>query len=283
MSRKHNKKPQTTRNVEPKSVVDVIIPIHRRFDILQKCLVSLPQAMGEIPYKLYMVDNGSPKEEADEFYRQFQYPITVIRNRENLGFIKACNMAAKRSNSPLIFFLNSDVLLEPFSVPKLVAEFDDLKVGVCGMKLLFPPDVSSVQLNPNMRPSNKIQHVGIMTNIRREFFHIFIGWDANHPKPNSMRTPLAVTGAAMMVRRNLFSKAGYFNEVYGHGTFEDVDMCMMARELGYNVIVNTSACGVHYTGATAETYKIPYALDYNYMTFVQRWGNKIPYSEWQAW
>lgn len=217
MSRKHRKN-----NIpkEPKSIVDVVIPVYRRFDLLWKCLTALPEAMNDVPYKLYMVDNGSPKEEADEFYRQFQYPITIIRNRENLGFIKASNMAAKRGSSPLIFFLNSDVILEPNSIPKLVKEFEEPKVGICGMKLVFPPETTSANLNPNIRPANKIQHVGVMANIRGDFFHIFVGWDADHPKPNAMRTPDAVTGAAMMVRRNLFAKMGYFNEIYGHGCLD---------------------------------------------------------------
>jgi GT2 family glycosyltransferase len=264
-------------------MVDVIIPVYGRFDILQKCLVALPQAMGEVPYKLYMIDNASPKEEADDFYRQFQYPITIIRNKENMGFPRACNLAAKRGTSPLIFFLNSDVLLEPFSIPLLVKEFDEPNIGICGMKLLFPPEVESVKLNPAIRPANKIQHVGLMMNIRRELFHIFIGWDANHPKPNSMRTPLAVTGAALMVRRSLFTKVGYFNEVYGLGTMEDVDLCMAIRELGYNVVVNTKASGIHYVGATAETYKIPYNLVFNNMMFLQRWANKINWDEYKVW
>jgi GT2 family glycosyltransferase len=230
-----------------------------------------------------MIDNGSPKEEADEFYRQFQYPITIIRNKENLGFPKACNLAARRGTSPLLFFLNSDVILEPQAVAKLVAEMDDLKVGVCGMKLVFPPEVQSANLRPEIRPSSKIQHVGLETNIRGEFFHIFVGWDADHPKPNAMRTPYAVTGAAFMTRRSLWNKVKGFNEIYGMGCFEDVDYCMSVRELGYNVIVNTSACGIHYTGATAEFYKLGYALDYNRMTFLQRWAGKMNYSEAGSW
>jgi O-antigen biosynthesis protein len=283
MSRKHKQIPKQVKVQESKSIVDVIIPVFRRFDLLWKCLIALPEAMGDIPYKLYMVDNGSPKEEADAFYKQFQYPITIIRNKENLGFPRACNLAAKRGSSPFLFFLNSDVILEPNSVSKLVAEFDDPKVGVCGMKLVFPPETASVNLNQDIRPPNKIQHVGIMTNIRGDFYHIFVGWDADHPKPNAMRTPDAVTGAALMVRRNLFTKAGYFNEIYGTGCFEDCELCMMAKELGYNVIVNTSACGIHYVAATAEFYKIPYALGYNRMTFLQRWGNKMQYREHETW
>jgi GT2 family glycosyltransferase len=164
-----------------------------------------------------------------------------------------------------------------------VEEMHDPKVGVCGMKLVFPPEVQSIGLRQEIRPSSKIQHVGLETNIRGEFFHAFVGWDADHPKPNAMRTPYAVTGAAFLTRRSLFAKIHGFNEIYGAGTWEDIDFCMMVRELGYNILVNTTACGIHYTGATAETYKIPYALDYNRMTFLQRWSNKMNWTEVNAW
>jgi GT2 family glycosyltransferase len=282
MSKKSHKK---TMNTEKpiRTLVDIVIAVHQRFDILSRCLEAIPSAMGDIPYRIYIVDNASPLEEANSFYSLIKPPIMVTRNKENMGFARACNQGASRGNSPLIFFLNSDVILDDKSIPVLVAEMDDPKIGVCGMKLVFPDDVSMYKLNGGIRPAGKIQHVGLMTNIRGEFVHAFIGWDANHPKPNACRDMYAVTGAALMTRRNLFTKIRGFNEIYGAGTFEDVEFCLMVREMGYNVIVNTSACGVHYTGATSEKYQIQFPLEYNRMTFLQRWANKLTWDEYKKW
>jgi O-antigen biosynthesis protein len=283
MSKKHRQVSNQIKSIKEQSQVDIIIPVHGRFDLLTQCLTSIPDAMNDIPYKLYMIDNGSPKEEADEFYRQFQYPITIMRNKENLGFPKACNMAARRGTSPLIFFLNSDVILAPNSVNILTKDFDDATIGVAGMKLVFPPEVETAKLDQRIRPANKIQHVGLETNVRREFFHIYVGWDADHPKPNSRRQSYAVTGAAFMTRRNIWNKLRGFDEIYGAGTFDDVDFCLRVRELGYNIVVNTLACGIHYTGATAETYKLGFPLNANYLTFLQRWSNKIFQTDFVCW
>ena len=216
MSKKTHK--NTTHTVRPiQTLVDIVMPILRRFDILSRCLEAIPSAMGDIPYRIYMVDNASPIEEANSFYAMIKPPIMVTRNKENMGFARACNQGASRGNSPLIFFLNSDVILDANSIPVMVTELDDPKIGVCGMKLVFPDDASMYNLNVGIRPAGKIQHVGLMTNIRGDFVHAFIGWDADHPKPNACREMYAVTGAALMTRRNLFTKIRGFNEVYGAG------------------------------------------------------------------
>lgn len=272
--------------IDNKTAVDIVIPVYRRFDILFKCLEVLPKAISST-YNLILVDNGSPKEEADDFYSKIPHsPNTIIiRNKENLGFPKACNMGARRKNSPLIFFLNSDVILYPNSLDKLIETInkpEKVETAIVGMKLIFPPD-GCADLNPNIRPAGKLQHIGLETNIRGEFIHIFVGWDADHPKVNAVKNPYAVTGAAFLIKRIVWNKIGGFYEGYGMGTWEDIDACLSARDLGYNVLVNPEAVGIHYTGATAEGYEIPYALDFNKLIFLQRWATRTNYTESQSW
>ena len=133
MSRRRKKK--------EKPLVSVIIPVHRRFDLLTQCLDALPDAFGGIAHEVIIVDNASPKDEADPFYREHKYRI--IRNKENAGFPKACNRGANMSNAPLLFFLNSDVIMDKGSGDLLVRAMDDPRVGIAGMKLLFPAEDSS--------------------------------------------------------------------------------------------------------------------------------------------
>lgn len=290
--RRHNKQ---TKNVnvkirqsviDTKTAVDIIVPVYRRFDILSKCLEALPKAISST-YNLIIVDNGSPKDEADSFYNQIPHSpnIVIIRNKENLGFPKACNIGSRRKNSPLIFFLNSDVILYPGSLDKLIETInkpEEVEIGVVGMKLIFPPD-GCAGLNQDIRPAGRLQHIGLETNIRGEFIHIFVGWDADHPKVNAVRNPYVVTGAALLTKRSIWNKAGGFFEGYGLGTWEDVDYCLTVRDMGYNVSVNPEAVGIHYTGATAEGYQIPYAMDFNRLIFLQRWATRVNWTEHMAW
>lgn len=261
------------------SLVDIIILVHRRFDLLSQCLQSIPAATNGIGYRIIIFDNGSPFEEANDFYRTLPQDIKVIRNKENLGFPKGCNLAFDRGFSPLVFFLNDDVILDPDSLEHLVHAMDDPKVGIAGMKLIFPEHTDLPQDN-GQRPSGKIQHVGLATNIRAEVYHQFIGWTPNHPKVMAVHDVYGVTGAALLTRRWLFTKAGKFLEAYGIGTYEDVDYCLSVRKLGYNIVVVQEATGVHHTGATAVTYQIGYPLNENRMIFMQRWQRDLDWSEW---
>jgi GT2 family glycosyltransferase len=274
--------------VKLKSLVDIIIPVHGRMDLLRKCLRALPKAMSGIPYSVIIVDNATPDDKKDKnLYTSLKAnPLYfVIENQTNTGFPKACNQGVRKGRSPLIFFLNSDVILEPNSINRLVTELDDPKMGVVGMKLVFPSEgeLLDIGINPEIRPEHKIQHIGLSTNIRGEFIHAYVGWDANHPKVNKVRDMYAVTGAALMTRRNLYRKAGGFNEQYGLGTYEDVEYCLTVRDMGYNIVVVPEACGVHYTGATSESYQIGYPIQTNKMLFMSKWANKLNYTEHGTW
>jgi O-antigen biosynthesis protein len=283
--RKTTAKVAETKN-KRNSLVDIVIPVHNCFKIFQKCLDSIPDALDDIPYTVIIVDNASNKEEADEFYSRIKEPnYKIIRNRDNFGFPKTCNQGVNHGYSQLVFFLNSDVVLEKDSVKQLISNiYKDGKyvenIGIVGMKLLFPLE------NPlpnNIRPPGKVQHIGLTTNIRGDFQHIFIGWSADNPKVNKIRDVMAVTGAALLTRRDLFNKAGRFSEEYGKGTFEDVDFSFVIRKMGYNIVVDTKSIGYHYTNATGTTYGIGFPMQRNKMIFLQRWGNQMYWDEWRHW
>jgi len=263
--------------------VDIIIPVFNRFDLLQKCLDALPKAFKEETFVVYIFDNGSDKEEADKFYAQpFPFLCKVTRNKTNTGFPYAVNRAARLGTSPFVFVLNDDVVMDEGSGDKLVLDMKlNPKIGALGMKLVFPDYADG--LNPQIRPAGKVQHVGLFTNISGNFFHIFVGWDENNPKVNAVRECHAVTGAALMTTRKIWNTINGFYEGYGKGTWEDIDLCLSCHSLGYNVMVDTAARAVHYTGATAEKYQQPFPLNENRLLFLQRWQSRLLWTEWQAW
>lgn len=262
-----------TKITKTDALVTVVIPVYNRFDMLEKCLLALPAAFSDsVKIEVVIVDNGSDKEIADRFYSGL-HDVTIIRNRENTGFPHAVNQGAKRTRTPLIFLLNSDVVMDPGSGIKLVQKMDDPTVGICGMKLVFPNNPTSD--NPTTRPSGKLQHIGLSVNVRADVHHPFIGWDENHPKVMHQSVVWGVTGAALMVRRSIWNQTQGLWEGYGIGTYEDCDLCMSAREMGYNIHVVPTARGIHYTGASAEANKVMYPLQQNKMLFMQRWQQKI--------
>lgn len=205
------------------------MPVFQRFDLLGKCLDAIPEAVDDIEYDITIFDNGSPKEVADEFYgSRTDKNLKVIRSKDNLGFPIACNRGAGQGFAPLIFFLNDDVILEKGSVNRLVRVMDDPSIGIAGMRLMFP-EATDLTQNNFQRPAGKVQHVGLETNIRAELYHIFLGWSGDNPKVKATKKVYAVTGAALMIRRALWTKIGGFNSIYGTGTYKHIKIPLIHK------------------------------------------------------
>lgn len=264
------------------TVLDIVIPVYNRFDLLEKCLAALPEAVGDSPYRVYIVDNGSDVEKAKAFYATTASEHQVFLNRANKGFPQAVNRGARSGYSPYILLLNSDCIMTPGSIAAMLETIRSSdSTGVVGAKLLFPFDVG--QLRPDIRPAGKVQHVGMFVNIRADFIHVFSGWSSDNQRVNSVGEVHAVTGACMLIRRSVWARVGGMFEGYGLGTYEDVDFCMSVHELGYNILVNPNAVGYHYTSASAESQLVPFPLSKNKQIFLGRWQEKLMYSEWAAW
>lgn len=269
--------------------LDIVIPVYGQAALLEECLVSIMANRNDFKDRLILVDDQGPEQdELAEIYRSIKSPDRLIRNKNNMGFSWTVNRGVSVGRSPLILILNTDVKLGPGAIKAMMAEFDNPKVGVVGAKLLFPLDSA----DPH-RPGGHIQHAGLGIDIDGRVVHPNIGWPADHPKVNERRNCQAVTGACLMTRREVWQKvfkmykensdptSGAFNDVYGRGTYEDVEFCFAARSLDYQVIYTPEAIGYHHVGASALADGRGYPLGRNEMIFKARAGNMLAWDEWR--
>jgi len=283
-----SKKKRSNQNLGPAPLVSIVIPNYHRFDLLAQCLAAIPDAFGEIPYEIILVENGSPREEKISFFQKNHLPekFKLIELVKNIGYPGACNRGAREATGPLLFILTNDVIMEPGSGEKLVRAMDEPEVGIVGMKLLFPSadDLTTAGLKHSgvQRPPDKVQHVGLFTNIHGQVIHMYLGWSSDNPRVNALRDVYAVTGAALMTRRKLFQELGGFDLAYGAGTYEDCDLAMKVHDRNLKVIVEVCAVARHYTGATAEKYQAAFPLNENRQIFERKWYNKMVWTEWLA-
>lgn len=261
------------------TLVDLIVPFWNSYDYIYGCLDKVEAAMGDIPYRIIVSDDGNELGEKRTDLVEYVHEMggKVARNPKNSGYPVAVNFGAMRGRSPLIFVLTADVECEEGAGEAIVKAMDDPKIGLVGMKLLFPKDST----DPG-RPAGKVQHVGIHTDIRGNMVHTYVGWNNDNPKVDQVRDVFAVTGAAFMTRRKLWDRVGGLDEIYGLGTFEDVAYAMKVRELGYNIIVETDAVAHHHVGGSVEESKRGFPLKQNRMKFMQIWGEKLMYTEWKV-
>ncbi len=89
--------------------LSIIIPVHNKIDITVKCIDFIIKFNKGCAFEIIVVDNGS----ADETRRVLSDDkrITYIRNGENLGVSKACNIGAERAKYDVLCFMHNDVFV----------------------------------------------------------------------------------------------------------------------------------------------------------------------------
>jgi glycosyltransferase involved in cell wall biosynthesis len=89
-------------SIAAKPHCDIIIPIWNQMSLTKRCLESIREKTG-IPYRLILIDNGS-EEETRQYLASLAgnggWRGVLIRNDENLGYIRAINQGLRVSTAP---------------------------------------------------------------------------------------------------------------------------------------------------------------------------------------
>lgn len=260
-----------------KHKLDIAILTAGRVDLFRKCVEAvLTQYQND--YKIYVHNNGHPSAEYEEVYKLLPPDSVIIRSNQMSGFSDGANKVINRGSSPLVLFITDDVFIHDGAIDILLKRMEDSSIGICGYKLLFPADSED-----KTRPAGKVQHVGMASNIRGDMIHPMIGWSPDNPKCCVSREVLAVTGASFMVRRNVFSQVRGFDQIYGKGYYEDMDLCFKIRSVGKRVFVDVDAHATHGVGQTFSQQSEPIPFQQNQQIFKLRWMGSMPWSEWEMW
>lgn len=191
----------------------IIIPVFNGYSYLEKCLKAIPKASEKTAYKIYAVDNGSEEFDRRNFWKEFGNLVDKFYVSDRpLGFPGACNLGATLAkNEKYLLFLNSDCIMSPGSIDIMVNRMkSDQTIGALGPKLVFPSD-------GNMGKGGTVQHAGLDFDVHGRPTHTFIGWSVDNPKVNVSGEVDALTGASLLIRKNLFEKVKGFDVAYGLG------------------------------------------------------------------
>ena len=214
---------------------DIIIPVYNSLGYTSRCLNAIKDNTDYPNYKVIVVDNAS-SDGTDEYLRNRE-DIELISNSENAGFARACNQAADGSNAELLVFLNNDTKVHKGWLTELVKTLSDPSVAIAGSKLLYP--------------DGTVQHAGVVFDKHdRIGYHLYSGQPGEAYYVDRERDFQAVTGACMMIRRDVFGREGGFDETYVNGR-EDIDLCLKVSQSGGRIVYNPRSVAVHYESKTA--------------------------------
>lgn len=232
-----------------KSLISVIIPSKDNPEILFTCIHSLIQNTETgYPYEILIIDNGSNEKNKSVIDKEIRklckvekttggfQKITYHYRPMPFNFSEMCNIGAELAMGDMYLFLNDDMEIIQQNWLTLLADKAVLpRAGAVGAKLLYPD-------------SSIIQHAGI-TNLRVGPAHKlqFLSDEEIHyyGKNRGVHNVMAVTGACLLIKKEVFKKAGGFSRELAVA-FNDVDLCYSIYEMGYYNIVRNDVTLYHH-------------------------------------
>ena len=242
-----------------KPLISIIIPTKGNVKLLKSCIDSIENISSYKNYEILVIYNGDKKEEAKKYLNGLKHKVVTYDKPFNFSRIN--NFAVTSARGEHIIFLNDDTLVISKNWMECMLEHSTKpNVGAVGALLFYTNDT--------------IQHAGVLIGIGGITSHAFEGLSRNAQGykglVQTVRECSAVTGACLMIKKNLFEQVGGFDENLAY-SFNDVDLCLRLQEKGYSVIYTPHAQLYHHGTASR-----PYTEDnYEIRYFVKSWRDII--------
>lgn len=222
------KRPEPPQHSE---TVDIIVCVHNALNDVKRCLASILDNTSD-PYTLIVVDDGSDAETAD-YLRRFclenQSRVKLIRNETAKGYTYAANQGLKASKSDFVVLLNSDTIVTPHWIDRLIGCANTSpKIGIVGPL----SNTASWQSVPRVSQNgdwalNPLPHGFGIKNVGE-----LMG------KYSARLYPLMplLNGFCLLIKREFINQIGYFDEEnFGPGYGEEDDLVLRGRKAGWQM------------------------------------------------
>lgn len=207
--------------------------------LLENCIHSIQQLSTYCNYEIIVVDGYDIPEAT---LQAISAPnLHLVRCADPFNFSARINKGAAKAKGEFLLLLNDRTeVITPDWLKSMLELAQQKEIGAVGAKLFFP--------------NKTIQHVGVII-IDGNPIHAFYGFDGEHPGyfcSNIVnRNYLAVTGACLMMRQELFQQLGGLDEDFPLN-YNDVDLCLKAYKAGYRNVVTPLAQLIHYESASRQ-------------------------------
>ena len=205
---------------------------------------------------IVVVDQGSSDNSISMVKRNFR-GVKVISLPENLGYACAINAGAGKLDTDFLIVANADVEFKSGVVARLknVAEGDE-RIAVVGPRLV---DTNGIDVT-------RFSRTGLLRAILLLFAPtVARGWwrGTEQRLHNDVRphTVSWVEGSFMLIRRFAFDEVGRFNESFSF-FFEDGDLAIRLRELGFSLYHCPDAVVTHFGGGSFSQVPARYQVEF---------------------
>ena len=218
-----------------KPQLSIVLVFYQQARLSFICLQSLLE-FADVSYELIIVDNDST-DETTALLDKIE-SATIIRNVDNLGFVKAVNQAAEVAKGEYILLLNNDALIEESTLSNALQVIEsDESIGAVGAKIKLLDDST--------------QEAGSI---------IFsdgacLGYGRGKPTYSYefmfQRDVDYCSGAFLLFRKSSFKALGGFDLDYAPAYYEESDFCIRLQKQGLRIVYVPTSQITHYEFASS--------------------------------
>ncbi len=239
--------------------VDLLIPVHNEWHVLRPCLESIERFTNYPGLRVTLLDDGS-----DAFVQRHmqawvargtdEQPRHMLRNDRALGFVRNSNRGLQASDRGYVVLLNSDTVVTPGWLHRLVDAADSDSTIGCVMPM-----------------SNQCSFHSLRVPMGWNIFQYAA--DVGRRIVRTCYDAVTVGGFCVLFRRGALDDVGLFDEAFGRGYGEESDWCMRARSRGWRVVGSEDTFVYHRGRVSFKDFKDQTFREGNYRLFMQRWGD----------
>ena len=228
-------------------LISIVIPSKDNPEMLARCVRSI-EGNTSVPHEIIIVDNGSTPEnraKVQKLVDELNEDGRVLYLYEEMPFNmpRFYNLGAAAASGEMLLFMHDDVIIQTKGWLSHLSEKAKLPyVGAVGMKLLYPN-------------SNIIEHAGIISVeegpvYKLQYCRIDESYYFDFNK--GVRNVLALSGACIMVRGEIFREVGGFDEEHFPNYGGNMDFCYRIFEKGYYNVVRNNMYLYYYESYSPE-------------------------------
>lgn len=237
-TRPHNNINKANAQQEPltSTGVSVVLVAYYADKWLPDCIKTLADASAD-KIHLLLVDNAGNSIINDLDVSRFD--CEIIDTPRPMGFADANNYALMHASrlEEVILFLNQDTLNSPGWIDACTTCMKDHpEIGALSPLIkTYEWDKWDVDFLAFVERSGQLVQLDNLDNPAQNWFDV-----DDAPAP------------ALLVRKDVLGQIGPFDPIYG-SYYEDMDLCLRIRRIGFSIGFHTSASIAHYNGSTTTT------------------------------
>jgi GT2 family glycosyltransferase/ADP-heptose:LPS heptosyltransferase len=254
--------PSWFRSEEPVDV-SIIIPLYKSDSVIKDLIRTWPIESSKYTFEIIFIDDQCPKNSKEVVLDawtlrkdEITKPIgKIIVNTTNKGYGQACNAGVEVASGKYLIFLNADTKVTSGWIDPMIDLFADSNIGLVGNMHLKEGGAHNETIDSagSEWKWNDMSFVHIGRHCYRKE-----GISSPYKIENSPKDLLEVseremvTGCCFAMQSSLFNYIGGFNPNYKIGYWEDSEICLNVRELGYKIMFQPNSIIYHKLGHTSS-------------------------------